>query len=107
MELVRVGGGLQGREGQERRRERLQQRARGGKRERWKEAIAEQPFTVGSTGQPVANPLIAKMSAASREIAELERDFGRRPRSRIGMGISVLEANKSLDRLNAQFREDR
>lgn len=65
----------------------------------------EGPLVEGYKGQPVLNPLLRRIAEVDRQILVLEDRFGRTPRARLALGISVLEANKSLDKLNEQFRQ--
>jgi P27 family predicted phage terminase small subunit len=75
-------------------------------RERALRAYRRERLVVGSTGQPVINPMAKVMVALDTEIRALEDRFGLSPAARIRLGIALGEAKKTLEDMNRGLDED-
>lgn len=70
-------------------------------RERMEEEFMADPITLGSQKQLVAHPAAKIMASLDARISQLEARFGITPKARLELGITVGEAAKSLDSVNA------
>ena len=68
-------------------------------RERTWRLFLKAPFTRGSKGQQVLNPMGAFALQLDEKIGQLERGFGITPRARLQLGITLGEAKRSLSDL--------
>lgn len=66
-----------------------------------------EPFTKGSTGQMVMNPLYKALGDLEKQILALEDRFGLNVRQRIALGASVVDTAKTLAEVNQRQREQR
>jgi hypothetical protein len=69
-------------------------------------ATRKQRVVVGSTGQPVVNPLAKHLIALDAAIDRLEASFGVTPMGRLRLGAQFGEARRSLADLNAAAEVD-
>jgi hypothetical protein len=77
-------------------------------RDRLEEICEKEPFLTGSKGQPVVNPLFARVEKLESQIVSLEDRFGLNPRQRMALGASMVDTAKSLSDLNRKYqRNDR
>lgn len=60
-------------------------------------------LVIGSTGQPVANPLLAQIASLDTRILAIEDRFGQNPAARLKLGVSFLQGAKTLEDLNRAF----
>lgn len=60
----------------------------------------------GSQEQAVLSPLLGYVAKLDAEIRQLEDRFGLTPRARLQLGVTLGEAHRSLDALNAAFMEE-
>ena len=65
--------------------------------------LADGPFTTGSTGQLVSHPAAKELAALDARIVALEDRFGLSPKARLGLGIDLGRATRSLEGINAGF----
>jgi P27 family predicted phage terminase small subunit len=75
-------------------------------RERAYRAFREKRLVRGSQGQLVLNPLWRHAAVMDSEIRQLEDRFGLTPRARLALGITLGEAQKSLEDMNRRLNED-
>lgn len=68
--------------------------------ERAHQAVKKSPMVDGSQGQPVAHPLISRMSSLETELRQLEDRLGLSPRSAVNLGLGLGQMRKTLDDLN-------
>lgn len=61
-----------------------------------KAAATEGRLVMGSTGQPVLNPLYKHIGALDSEIRQLEDRFGLSPMARLKLGVVFGDAKRSL-----------
>lgn len=69
-------------------------------RRRLEATAREHPYVEGSQGQVVLNPAHGAISNLDGRILALEDRIGLSPKARLGLGIQLGEAAKSLDSLN-------
>jgi P27 family predicted phage terminase small subunit len=62
-----------------------------------RQIIAEGLTVVGSTGQQVAHPLLARVEAANAELRQLETMLGLNPSARAALGVAEVRLRSSLD----------
>jgi P27 family predicted phage terminase small subunit len=74
--------------------------------ERSTRALRQQRFVEGSQGQPRLNPAAKYIGELEGSIRQLEDRFGLTPKARLGLGVDFANAHRSLQELNASFRED-
>lgn len=72
---------------------------------RHQRAGKSRPLVPGSQGQEVLNPVLRQRDALLAEIRQLEDRFGLSPRSRLQLGITLLEQHRSLADLNKRYLE--
>lgn len=70
---------------------------------RHQRAGRKRPTVIGSQGQEVLNPVLRQRDALLAEIRQLEDRFGLSPRSRLQLGITLLEQTRSLTELNQRY----
>lgn len=70
---------------------------------RHQRAGRKRPTVFGSQGQEVLNPVLRQRDALLGEIRQLEDRFGLSPRSRLQLGITLLESHRSLAELNQRY----
>jgi P27 family predicted phage terminase small subunit len=70
------------------------------------ETVVEEGFTVrGSTGQPTAHPLLARVEAANSEMRALEATLGLTPVSRAQLGVAEVQRQSKLTEMMRRQRE--
>jgi P27 family predicted phage terminase small subunit len=70
-----------------------------------REAVVEQGLTVrGSTGQPTAHPLLARIEAANAELRLLEGRLGLDPAARSALGVAEVRRVSALDEMMRRQR---
>lgn len=74
-------------------------------RERTWKLFLKEPFTKGSKGQRVVNPMGTFALALDARIEHMERAFGITPKARAALGITFAEAKKSLADLAREAAE--
>jgi P27 family predicted phage terminase small subunit len=75
-------------------------------RERTYRAVKRERLVKGSQGQPVLNPLYRNLGTLDSEIRQLEDRFGLSPISRLRLGITFGEAQRSLEEMNRALDAD-
>lgn len=73
---------------------------------RHQKAGRKRPTVTGSQGQEVLNPVLRQRDALLAEIRQLEDRFGLSPRSRLQLGITLLDQQRSLADLNRRYLDD-
>ena len=68
-------------------------------RERALRGFRRRRLVLGSTGQPVLNPLFGAMKALDAQILVIEDRFGLSPISRLRLGVALGDAARSLEEL--------
>lgn len=63
-------------------------------------------ITTGSTGQPVLHPLTKLLGSLEAQMRPLEDRFGLNPLYRLRLGITVLEAEESLEARNRRLADE-
>lgn len=63
-------------------------------------------LVTGSKGQEVLNPLYRVIASLDAEIRNLEDRFGLTPLARLRLGITLTDAQKGLEDLNARLAAD-
>lgn len=73
-------------------------------RHRVRRALAkEDRVVVGSTGQPTLHPLVKDLRALEANILQLEDRYGFSARAKLNIGVQVVQARQSLEKLNASL----
>jgi hypothetical protein len=75
-------------------------------RERFEREVRKQPYTTGSTGQVVVNPATKEIASLDSRIDRLEERFGITPKGRLGLGVVLGQAQRSLEEMNRAFDDD-
>jgi P27 family predicted phage terminase small subunit len=71
-----------------------------------REAVVEQGLTVrGSTGQPTAHPLLARIEAANSELRLLEGRLGLDPSARSALGVAEVQRVSKLTEMMRRQQE--
>jgi P27 family predicted phage terminase small subunit len=70
-------------------------------RERYLEQANEETLSLGSTGQIVLHPLVKEVDALDAKILALEDRFGLSPMARLKLQVTLGDASKSLEEVNA------
>ncbi len=76
--------------------------------DRYHRLVAEadrEPMTVGSTGQPCANPIYSLALKLEASIRDDEKQLGVGPLNRLHLGVALSESAKSLAELNAEVND--
>jgi hypothetical protein len=64
-----------------------------------------QRVVVGSTGQPVINPMLNHAVVLQKEIRALEDRLGLNPVARLRLGILLGDATRSIGDVNQEFEQ--
>lgn len=68
---------------------------------RMKKIADEQPFVIGSTGQPVISPATKRMEKIEEQLARAETEFGLTPLARLKLGLTAAQGELTVAQLNA------
>jgi hypothetical protein len=67
--------------------------------------VVQEPLVLGSKGQPVLNPLVARIRELTRDIERAEDSYGMTPLAKFRMALTATDAQRSANDLRRELVE--